>query len=171
MSIFMTQWWVWHHTSIRGGKDKNFPGSRLFLQKLSRWKKRVKSCLRQFATNARKSVSCTRFLSNYNEAHYYSELFHLIKGACKAGQIESLESFYCLLENSQPALTEGLMVWKVSVWYGKFPDGMESFQMVWIDFRWYGQFPDGLESFQLVWTVFMWSGQLPDGLENFQMVW
>ena len=80
---------------------KNFPGE----------KKRVQSCLRQFATNARKSVSCIRFLCNYNEAHYYSEVFHLIKGACKAGQIESLESFYCILENSQPALTEGLMVW------------------------------------------------------------
>ena len=136
---------------------KNFPGE----------KKRVKSCLRQFATNARKSVSCTRFLSNYNEAHYYSELFHLIKGACKAGQIESLESFYCILENSQPALTEGLMVWKVSGWYGKFPDGLDRFQMVWTVSRWSGQFPDGLESFHMAWKVSRWAGKFSGGLDGF----
>ena len=169
---FMDFIWISGYISGPGAeKTKTFQVADCFCKNFPGEKKRVQSCLRQFATNARKSVSCIRFLCIYNEAHYYSEVFHLIKGACKAGQIESLESFYCILENSQPALTEGLMVWKISGWYGKFPDGMESFQMVWIDFRWYGQFPDGLESFQLVWTVSMWSEQLPDGLENFQMVW
>ena len=134
-------------------------------------KKLVKSCWRQFATNARKSVSCTRFLSNYNEAHYYSELFHLIKGACKAGQIESLESFYCILENSQPALTDGLMFWKASGWSGNLPDGLEIFQMAWKVSRWSGKFSGGLDSFQVVWTVSRWLETFPDGLDRFQMIW
>ena len=107
------------------------------------------------------------FLSNYNEAHYYSEVFHLIKGACKAGQMETLESLYCTLENSQPALTEGLMVWKVSGWYGKFPDGLDRFQMVWTVSRWSGQFPDGLESFHMAWKVSRWAGKFSGGLDGF----
>ena len=154
--------WVIHMIFIQGRKR----------QKLSRWNKRLKSCLRQFATNARKSVSCIWLLSNYNynEAHYYSEVFHLIKGACKAGQIESLESFYCILENSQPALTEGLMVWKVSGWYGKFPVGLDRFQMVWTVLRCPVKFPDGLESFQMAWKVSRSPGKFPDGLESFQIV-
>ena len=62
------------------------------------------------------------------------------------------------------------MVWKVSGWYtihGKFPDGLDRFQMVWTVSRWSGQFPDGLESFHMAWKVSRWAGKFSGGLDGF----
>ena len=67
------------------------------------------------------------------------------------------ESFCAYLWNpplkDMPKFTDFQMVWKVSGWSAKFPDGLESFQMVWKLSWWSGKFPDGLESFRMVWKV------------------
>ena len=42
------------------------------------------------------------------------------------------------------------MALKVSRWLGKFPDGLDNFQMAWKVFRWPGKFSDGLENIQIV---------------------
>ena len=62
------------------------------------------------------------------------------------------------------------MVWKVSGWYGKFPDGMDRFQMVWTVSRWSRQFPDDLESFDMAWKVSRWAGKFSGGLVGFQVL-
>ena len=59
------------------------------------------------------------------------------------------------------------MACKVSRWSGKFPDGLDRFQMVWTVSRWPGQFPYGLETFQVAWKVSRWSEKFPDVLETF----
>ena len=54
------------------------------------------------------------------------------------------------------------MVWQVSRWPEKFPDGLESLQMAWKFCRLPGKFPDGLESFQKRTSVFKdFPGLLP----------
>ena len=53
------------------------------------------------------------------------------------------------------------MVWPVSRWFGKFPDGLGSFHMIWKIFGW---------SKKMVWKFSEWSGKFPDGLASFQMV-
>ena len=72
-------------------------------------------------------------------------------------------------------------VWKVSGWFGKFPDSLESFRSVWKVSVQSGKFPDSLESFRTVWTVYGQftdslkisgkSGKFSDSLESFQTVW
>ena len=74
----------------RGGKDKNFPGSRLFCKNFPGEKVR-KSVLSHSRQMRVKEFPAQGFISNCNVAHYYSEFFHWVSGALKRDQSESLE--------------------------------------------------------------------------------
>ena len=86
--------------------DKNFPGE-----------KARKSRFRQFSTNARKSVFCTRFYSHCNEALYYSKVFHWISFQAAWKFPDDLESFQ--------------MAWKLSTWPENFTHGLKTLHMAW----------------------------------------
>ena len=63
-------------------------------------------------------------------------------------------------------------------WPGKFPDGLESFQMAWKVSRRSGNFPDCLETFHMAWKVSIpvssfqiCPGKFPDDLKSSPSIW
>ena len=55
---------------------------------------------------------------------------------------------------------------KVPKYTGKFSDSFNRGRKETIGkvFRWPGKFPDGLDNFQMAYTISRWPGKFPDGL-------
>ena len=82
-------------------------------------------------------------ISNCNEAHYYSVVFHCMGyRGIESGPKWEPEGFPKYTGRFSDSFNESLKGLSE-----KFSDGLESFQMAWKVSRWSEKFPDGLETF------------------------
>ena len=70
-----------------------------------------------------------------------------------------LQQAHYLLENLR-------IFWKMSGYYTKYPDNMQSVWMSWKISGWSKKCRDELEIFQMIWKVSGWTGKFLDNLKN-----